>query len=62
MSSSQYGRKLNPYQCLHDPLGVKEHHQTIAVTNTPSTIDQSQNLLGRFPNLGVDDIIIPVSI
>ena len=29
------------------------------VTHNPSTIDQNQDLLVSFPNLGNDDIIVP---
>ena len=29
------------------------------LTHNPSTIDQNQDLLVRFPNLGNDDVIIP---
>ena len=29
------------------------------ITNNPSTIDASQQLLVRFPNLGVNDVIVP---
>ena len=32
--------------------------QKVIVTHNPSTIDQNQDLLVRFPNLGSDDIII----
>ena len=52
MSSSQYGRKLNSYRCLRDPFVVKGHRQMITVTKTPSTIDQLETLLVRFPDLG----------
>ena len=62
MSSSQYGRKLNPYRRLHDPFGVKGHRQTITVTNTPSMIDQLETLLVRFPDLRKDVVIIPGSV
>ena len=59
MSSSQYGRKLNPFRRLREPLGVKGVRQSVAVTNNPSTIDQNQQLLVRFPNLGGHDVIVP---
>ena len=54
-----YGRKLNPYRHLRDPLGVKGVRQSVIVTNNPSTIDQNQQLLVRFPNLGAHDVIAP---
>lgn len=59
MSQSTYGRLLNPYRRLREPLGVKGIRQTVVVTNNPSTIDQNQQLLVRFPNLGSSDIIVP---
>jgi hypothetical protein len=33
----------------------------VVVTNNPSTIDQNQQLLVRFPNLGPHDVIVPGS-
>ena len=59
MASSAFGNKLNPYRRLRDPLGVKATRQTVVVTNNPATVDQNQHLLVRFPNLGVDDVIVP---
>jgi len=59
MTSSAYGHKLNPYRRLRDPLGAKGVRQTVVVTNNPSTIDQNQHLLVRFPNLGQNDVIVP---
>ena len=59
MASSVYGRRLNPYRRLRDPLGVKGVRQSVVVTNNPSTIDQNQQLLVRFPNLGAHDVIVP---
>ena len=58
-SSKKYGRKLNPNRCLREPLGVKGERQSVVVTNNPSTIDQNQQLLVRFPNLGAHDVIVP---
>ena len=57
--SSNFGHKLNPYRRLREPLGVKGIRQSVVVTNNPSTIDQNQQLLVRFPNLGANDVIIP---
>jgi hypothetical protein len=54
-----FGRKLNPYRCLREPLGVKGIRQSIVITNNPSTIDQNEQLLVRFPNLTQNDLIIP---
>ena len=41
------------------PKGIKGTRQKVIVTHNPSKIDQAQELLVRFPNLGSDDIIIP---
>ncbi len=54
-----YGRKLNPYRHLREPLGVKGIRQSITIPNNPSTIDQTQQLLVRFPDLGASDLIVP---
>ena len=59
MASSAFGNKLNPYRRLRDPLGVKATRQTVVVTNNPATVDQNQQLLVRFPNLGAEDVIVP---
>ena len=59
MASSAFGNKLNPYRRLRDPLGVKATRQTVVVTNNPATVDQNQQLLVRFSNLGADDVIVP---
>ena len=40
------------------PKGIKGTRQKVIVTHNPSEIDQAQELLVRFPNLGNDDIII----
>ena len=57
--ASQFGRKLNPYRKLRDPLGIKGVRQSVVITNNPSSIDQNQQLLVRFPNLGAHDVIVP---
>ena len=59
MASSKFGRKLNPYRSLREPLGVKGMRQSLVITNNPSSIDQNQQLLVRFPNLGAHDVIVP---
>ena len=56
-SSRKFGRK--PYRCLRELLGVKGVRQSVVITNNPSTIDQNQQLLVRFPNLGAHDVIVP---
>ena len=59
MSSSVYGRKLNPHWCLRERLGVKGVRQTVVVTNNLSTINQNEPLQVHFPNLGAHDVIVP---
>ena len=59
MASSKSGRKLNPYRSLREPLGVKGVRQSVVITNNPSSIDQNQQLLVRFPNIGKDNVIVP---
>ena len=59
MASSRFGRKLNPHRFLREPLGVKGARQSMVITNNPSSIDQNQQLLVRFHNLGKDDVIVP---
>ena len=55
----EYGKRLNPECSLRTPKGIKGTRQKVMVTHNPSEIDQAQELLVRFPNLGSDDIIIP---
>ena len=55
----QYGKQLNPECSLRTPKVIKGTRQKVIVTHTPSEIDQAQELLVRFPNLGSDNIIIP---
>ena len=55
----EYGKRLNPEHSLRTPKGIKGTRQKVIVTHKPSEIDQAQELLVRFPNLGSDDIIIP---
>ena len=38
---------------------IKGTTQKIVSTHNPCEIDQNQLLLIRFPNLGIDDIIVP---
>ena len=38
---------------------MKGTRQKVIVTHNPSEIDQAQELLAKFPNLGSDDVIIP---
>ena len=55
----EYGKRLNPECSLRMPKGIKGSRQKVIVTHNPSEIDQAQELLVRFQNLGIDDIIIP---
>ena len=55
----EYGKRLNPEHSLRMPKGIKGTRQKVIVTHNPSEIDQNQDLLVRFPNLGSDDVIIP---
>ena len=41
------------------PKGIKGTRQKVIVTHNPSEIDQNQEMLVRFPNLGSDYVIIP---
>ena len=59
MASTNFGRNLNPYRKLRDPLGIKGARHSVVFTNNPSSIDQNQQLLVRFPNLGSYDVIVP---
>ena len=55
----EYGKRLNPERSLRTPKGIKGTRQKVIVTHNPSEIDQDQELLVRFLNLGSDDVIIP---
>ena len=55
----EYGKRLNPKRSLRTPKGIKGTKQKVIVTHNPSEIDQAQEPLVRFPNLGSDDVIIP---
>ena len=55
----EYGKQLNPERSLRTPKGKKGTRQKVIVTHNPSEIDQAQELLVKFPNLGSDDVIIP---
>ena len=54
----EYGNKLNPERSLRTPHGIKGTRQKVVVTHNPSEIDQNQQLLVRFPNLGSEDVIV----
>ena len=55
----EYGKQLNPDGSLRTPKGRKGTRQKVIVTHNPSEIDQAQELLVTFPDLGSDDVIIP---
>ena len=55
----EYRKRLNPEHCLRTPEGIEGIRQKVIVTHNPTMIDQNQDLLVRFPNLGSDDVIIP---
>ena len=55
----EYRKRLNPEHSLRTPNRIKGTRQKVIVTYNPSEIDQAQELLVRFPNLGSDDVIIP---
>ena len=55
----EYEKQLNPECSLRTPKGIKGTRQKVIVTHNPNEIDQAQELLVRFPNLGIDDVIIP---
>ena len=55
----EYRKRLNPECSLRTPKGIKGTRQKVIVTHNPIEIDQAQELLVRFPNLGSDDVIIP---
>ena len=55
----EYRKRLNPECSLSTPKGIKGIRQKVIVTHNPIEIDQAQELLVRFPNLGSNDVIIP---
>ena len=55
----EYRKRLNPERSLRMPKGIKGARQKVIVIHNSSEIDQAQELLVRFPNLGSDDVIIP---
>ena len=55
----EYRKRLNPECSLRTPKGIKGTRQKVIVSHNPSEIDQAQELLVRFPNLGSDDVTIP---
>lgn len=62
MMASQYGRTLNPYRGFRTPLATKGIRQSVVITHNPSTVDEKQQLLIKFPNLGPHDVLVPGTI
>ena len=57
--TSEYGYMLNPHRKLRKQKGIKGMRRTLFNTHVPSTIDQSGILAVRFPDLGINDVIVP---
>ena len=55
----EYGNKLGSECSLRTPKGIKGTRQKVIVTHNPSEIGQNQLLMVKFPNLAIDDVIIP---
>ena len=55
----EYRKRLNPECFLKIPKGIKGTRRKVIVTHNPNEIDQAQELLVRFSNVGSDDVIIP---
>ena len=55
----EYGKQLNPEFSLRAPKGITGTRQKVIVTHNSSEIDQAQELLVKFPNIGIDDVITP---
>ena len=49
---------MNPERSLRTPKETKGTRQKVILTHKLSEIDQAQELLVRFPNLGSDDVFI----
>ena len=57
--ATEYGHKLNPYRKLRKPRGIKGVRRTIYNTHNPSTIDENGILTVKFPDLGMNDVVVP---
>ena len=51
-------KTIKPRTLPQNTLGNKRNQTKVIVIHNPSEIDQAQELLVRFPNLGSDDVII----
>ena len=49
---------IKPRTLPQNTYGNRRNQTKVIVTHNPSTIDQNQDLLVRFPNLGSNDIIV----
>ena len=54
----EYRKRFNPERSLRTPKGMKGTRQKVIVIHNTSEIDQAQELLVRFPDLGSEDVII----
>ena len=59
---SIYGSEFDPYKKYRERFGFKSNRQRVHVSNTPSTINENQDLEIRLPNLGASDVMIPGSL
>ena len=59
---SVYGKKLNPKRMPRVPRALKGERKEIVITHTPSTVLPGQELIVKFPSLGVNDVIVPGSV
>ena len=56
-----YGDDIHPDRFNLMMNGLRAERQHVRLTHNPSSIEPGQKLLVRFPNLGVDDVIVPGS-
>ena len=58
---SAYGKKLNPNRMLRVPKSIKGERKEVVITHNPNVVLPNQELIVKFPSLGIDDIIVPGS-
>ena len=58
---SEYGYKLNPYRNLRKPRGIKGTRRSIRITHNPDKAEQGTTVPVRFPDIGLNDVIVPGS-
>ena len=56
-----YGDDIHPNRFNRVMNGLKAKRQHVRLTHNPSSVEPGQKLLVRFPNLGIDDVIVPGS-